>query len=943
MSKIISIFCILAFACIQSIAQTGNIKGTVFDVKSSEAVPFANVIVTGTTTGTTTELDGTYSLDLEPGTYSISVSYIGYADYQMNDVIVTSGQTTALDVKMEEEGQLINEVVVVATTIKNTENALLNIQKLSSNVIDGVSSQSFSRSGDGNAASALSRVTGVAVNDGKDVVVRGLGDRYTKTILNNMELPGIDPDRNNIQMDLFPTNSIDNIVVYKTFTPELAGDFTGGTIDVKLKDFPDDKFMNVSASMGFNSVTTFNSNFQSYNSSSADAFALGANSRSLPINKSQSIGLISNPAALEANTRAFDNNMSVTDGSALPNGGLNISVGNKKEVKKGSLGYILSAGYNNSNQHYDQAIFNDYLKDIDKNVNKLFLSQADTGSVSQNTVLWNTMASFGYKTKKAAYSAGLFHVQTSTKTATEILSTDYFLTSALLDRDVLYYNQRSITNAYLKGSYSFSETLEGDITVSPSISNTNEPDLRTTTYSIDDEGLYTLNYGDGAQVSRIYRGQTENSFNTKANIKKTIELKNGRETVIKGGLAYLNKERNFEVYQYNFRDLAGGPTYSGEPNDLFLTENLYSAQTQSGLYVFGQPDSSNIYLAKYDNIAAYVMNELPITSKLKVVYGLRGEKSIIHYSGERQDAISRETTPDLFFDNRKLLDNLDLLPSVNLTYELMADMNLRLSYSKTLARPSFKEISSAQIYDPVTNRTFIGNPDLVQTYIQNMDIRWEYFFNRGEILSLSGFYKQFENPIEIGAYSAFAPDNITPRNVAEATVYGVEVEFRKNLETIAPFLKPLSISTNLTLVHSEVMMSVEEYESRKVEARTGETISNTRQIQGQAPYVINAGLNYVDKLSGWEGNVSYNVQGKSLRVVGIARNADVYTLPFHALNCKISKQFGEAKKIKAGFAVTNLLNQFKQSQYESFEAEPGLFEYLRPGRTLSASISYRMY
>lgn len=209
-------------------AQTGSVRGLLTDAQSGEPIMFANVLVKETGTGTTTDLDGNYSLTLDPGTYSLEFSYVGYSTLGVTDVEIAAGKDTELNIQITEESQMLDEVVVTAAQIRNTETALLAIQRRAPGLLDGISNQSFKRTGDSDVGSAIKRVTGVSVEGGKHVIVRGLGDRYSKTILNGMDVPGLDPDRNSVQLDIFPTNLVDNIIVYKSFTPDLPGDFTGG-------------------------------------------------------------------------------------------------------------------------------------------------------------------------------------------------------------------------------------------------------------------------------------------------------------------------------------------------------------------------------------------------------------------------------------------------------------------------------------------------------------------------------------------------------------------------------------------------------------------------------------------------------------------------------------------------------------------------------------------
>jgi outer membrane receptor protein involved in Fe transport len=281
----------------------------------------------------------------------------------------------------------------------------------------------------------------------------------------------------------------------------------------------------------------------------------------------------------------------------------------------------------------------------------------------------------------------------------------------------------------------------------------------------------------------------------------------------------------------------------------------------------------------------------------------------------------------------------------------MENMNLRASYSRTVARPSFRENSVAQIYDPIQDRTYIGGIDLVkgtqvkESHIDNFDLRWEYFFNSGKIISVSGFYKHFKDPIEIVAFE-LNPDNVQPRNVGNGKVLGVEFELRKNFAFIHEKLKALSVGTNVTLVTSKIKMSDEEYAGSSGEggrlgnARADEKVNDTRAMSGQSPYMVNAYLNYSNSEIGLDASISYNVQGKRLSVVGSGRVPDVYEMPFNSLNFKISKALGKVQRWQASISAENLLGDDKMKAYESFKAEERLYEFYSPGRTFFVGVAY---
>jgi outer membrane receptor protein involved in Fe transport len=301
-------------------------------------------------------------------------------------------------------------------------------------------------------------------------------------------------------------------------------------------------------------------------------------------------------------------------------------------------------------------------------------------------------------------------------------------------------------------------------------------------------------------------------------------------------------------------------------------------------------------------------------------------------------------------DNDKVLESTDFFPSVNFIYSLNENQNLRASYSRTIARPSFKELSFAQIIDPISNRIFNGSlftyagwdGKLTETRIDNIDLRWEWFLDRGQMLSVSGFYKKFDNPIEL----VRIPEQQTsteyqPRNVGDGDLFGAELEFRKDLGFISPFMEMFNINGNLTLVSSRIAMTEAEYNSRKSYQKTGETIEDTRDMAGQSPYVINAGISYSNPESGLDAGFYFNVKGSTLSIVGAGLFPDIYMEPFNSLNFSLNKKLGREKRTILDFKISNILNEKIESYYQSYNAADQIYSSFNPGISFGIGISYR--
>lgn len=928
--KISTIFTLLFTIIATSLfSQTGTLRGTVYDDSNGDTVPFATVFVKETGSGTDTDLDGAYELNLAPGTYNIVISFIGYADFEISEVVFTADKVEVLDIRMKEQGQMLEQVVVTAKQIRNSEVALATIRRKSVNLLDGVSAQTFEKTGDSNAAEALKRVTGVSIEGGKHVYVRGLGDRYTKTILNGVDIPGLDPDKNGFEMDLLPTNLIDNILVYKSFTPDLPGDFTGGMVNIVTKDFPDTKFTKLSLGIGYNPDMHFNSNFIGQERSGTDFLGFDDGTRRQPIPNDQKI---LNPA-LNDNitsrvTGKFQDNAGIVNRTNDLNKSISFATGN--QIKKGDVkySYLASASYKNNSSYYENAQFNTYIFDEQNHPGeyKLVNDREITGGVGEESVLASALVGGAIKFNNHKISLQALRLQNGISKAANQIDAKSQSSSALLKREILEYAQREVTNFNLSGKHLMKE---GKYTINwsaaPTFINVDEPDIRFTAFEVLDEGKFQIAPSVGADVSRSWRNLKEQNYSGKADLTIDLGIGNEKTNKIKVGFLGTQKNRDFGIQNYIFRiENQSSLNLNGEAANIFNPDNIWTKEDRTGTYVKGGFEPSNTFNATQLLLAGYVMNEIEITKKFKAIYGARIEKATNRYTG--QDNSGSE-----IYNNQIVLDELNVLPSVNLIYALQEKSNLRASYTKTVARPSFKEKSIAQIQDRISGRTFIGNIDLVQTDIDNIDLRYETFGTGGQSFSVSGFYKHFKNPIELESFSDLAPNDFQPKNIAEtANLLGLEVEASKKLDFISDFFSAFTAGANVTVVKTEV--------ERSNSADLPEN-QQMRPMVGQSPFIVNGSIGYKGMDNGWEATGSFNRQAKKLLIAGFGSNADIYDQPFNSLNFKASKKFGLDNKFKLSLGIDNILGDNREQLYEAFSGDTGIFESLNPGRTISVGFS----
>lgn len=917
---------IIAFLTISlSSAQDGVVTGTLYDAEFNDVLSFANITVKGTNKGVVSDFEGKYRLTLKPGTYTLIFSFVGYQTQEITDVVLKANKSVVIDATLKPAAASLNEVVITTTLRSNTESSVLKLQKKSVNVFDGLSSEAVKKTGSSNLAAAVKSVPGVSIEGGKYVYVRGLGDRYTKSVLNGMDVPGLDPDRNTLQLDIFPSSLIENITVYKTLTADLPADFTGGAVDIVTKDFSSRKEFGMNYSAGFNPDMHFNPNFRSEDGSSTDFLGFDNGLRDDPLPLGQRTPQPSeNDLALTDITRLFNPNMSGVQNSSLMDMSLGFNTSNQFDVGSNKLGYIGSLGYQREVTFYEDYTQNFYFKPQELTGFDLLPNRLQEGELSKTSVILSGLAGLTYKTSLSKYKLVLMHIQNGTSTAGDFQQESFVTNAATFQSQNLEYTQKSISNALLTGKHNFKEQsrLSVEWKLNGALSNVHDKDVRSTLFE-EDDGQFIIRPSIG-EPRRIWRKLDEINLSSKLDFDYDHNLLK-KKAKLKFGFAQLYKKRDFQINQYIVR-IQGIPSagFNGDPNRLLIGENLWTPSNSGGTYIFNNFEPANLFESYATNYAAYVSEEFNITERLKSVLGVRFEKFDQFYTGAN-------TQQTIILNNENIIDEADFFPSANLIYALNDKTNLRFSYSRSTARPSFKEASIAQIFDPISNITFNGNIDLRPSYINNFDVRYEIFGDDNSLIAVSGFYKDFTDPIELTIFGIQAVNDIIPRNIGNAIVFGAEVEMRKNLGFLTSILNKFSINTNISVIQSEQTMNDNEFLARQTSARVGESIDNKRQLQGQAPYLVNIGVTYDDSEKGWQGGLFYNVQGETLEIVGIGQVSDVFTNPFHRLNLNVSKAFGEDKNQSFTLGVNNILNDQVQSFYKSFNTTDVLFSNFSPG------------
>ena len=917
-----------------------GITGTVIDGDFNEPLPFANILVLETGEGVTSDFDGKYTFELQAGTYSVQFSFVGYETKIITEIEVTNDEYTIIDVVINSAAQGLEEVVVTVEAKRNTEASVLEIQKKSASLIDGISAQAFKKIGASTIASAVKSVPGVSVQGGKYVYVRGLGDRYSKSILNGIDIPGLDPDRNTIQMDLFPTNMLSNVLVIKSARADLPADFTGGVIDIITKDLPSKEEFSVSVSTAYNPDMHFNDNYLSYTGGSTDFLGFDDGSRKNKIANSF-LGNVFDPRLNQTElgmnlvnriSNQFNPQMAPQVSNSGMNFGFGITYGNQFNFENGhSFGVLGSVSYKSEqtlNENTQDNIFN---FSPNKSVLTFEENRIQSGTIGGQNIIASTLFGMTYKTNTSKIKFNGLHIQNGQSTSGIFRQLTRFSDFIDFNKFNLEYNERSISNGMISGLHNFEESnLKLEWTLSGTLAKVHDKDVRNTTFQ-DEEGIFS--FQENTEPKRIWRTLDENNLVSKVDFTKRFQFLKS-DAVLKFGLFGSLKERDFSIAQYsvssNFTSESDWDNYGGDPNQLFNPSNLIGPNNADGTYINPQTtirQDANIFNAKQQNFAAFISNEFNVTEKLKSIIGLRFENYQVFYTGENSQL-------GQVFENENIINKNNVFPSLNFIYSLKENQNLRVAYSLTTARPSFKEASIAEIYDPLSNLFFIGNINIRPTYIDNFDIRYEAYGENAQLFAFSAFYKNLTDPIEIG-FVAASTSNYKPLNLETANVFGLELEFRKKLGTWFNNLANWNLNLNGTYIISDEKYSEDELKLRQLGLRDGQTLGDSRPLQGQSPYLINVGIEYNNSEKGIQGGLFYNVQGKTLQVVGDGFYPDVFTIPFNSLNFNLIKQFNVNRKL--AFKITNLLNDCRESRFEGFNNESQIFKSRNIGRQFSLS------
>lgn len=887
-------FSLLVLSTGFSFAQNGSIGGQVVDVKTNEAIIGANVVIQGTTVGASTDLDGNFTIaNLKPGNYNLSITYVAYKNQIIEAVVVESGKKTTLQVTLVEDIAELNEVVVTAKRDIATDYSLVTAIKESKLVVSGISSEQIARVPDRDAAQIMQRVPGVSIVDNRFVMIRGVSERYNQVMINKVIGPSTEIDKRSFSFDLIPSGAIDQILIYKSGSADMPGDFAGGVIQVVTKQANQDDYFKVSTSTGFRAGTTFG-DFKESKGSSTDIFGFDNGFRSLPSTFPSTSVLVptSRTSEIRQNAgRSLTNNFDYSTRTAPVDFGMGAEISKGFSIGRAKIGTLTNVSYSNSYQ-FKNVGFDRYLFNA-SSIEKRF-SYAD--SYYENDVRLSGVSNWSATIGNSTFELkNLVNMLGENQTIARE-GVDLFLSEDRLYRNYSYhYQDRFIYTGQLQGTHKLANnSLIIDWVGGYNAVDRNEPDFRrfrTFRLLSSGEENFQMQLPPSAnlfETGRFYSHLSDKGFAQGLNVEKKFGNPSEKRTAsVKAGYYIDSKDREFNarylsyLYPGFFDNMEGERLIRLPLGQIFAPENI---KNQNGFVIEEGTRPSDKYTGSNFLMAGYVMGTLP-AGKFDLTGGLRVEDNLQKLTTSTVDGNLEVNNPIRVF-----------LPSLNVAYNVTDRSLFRLAYSKTVNRPEFRELAPFLYYDFELEQGVQGNPTLKTAQIDNIDVRWEMYPNPGEAISVGAFYKSFKDPIEsILILTTEAPQS-TFGNADFATSYGVELEFKKSLSGLgmSRILRNMFVNLNTSFIFSEVDLGSQATAQQQV-----------RQLQGQSPYLINTGLYYNDDVKNFSASVAYNIFGPRIFAVGDVNFPSIYELPRHSLDLQVAKKFG---KLEAKLNIQNLLN-----------------------------------
>ena len=898
-------------------APTGRIVGRILDAQSGQGIPQVTIQVVGTRLGALSGVDGRYTITRVPaGTVTLHVRLIGYGPKTVTGIMLDANKSTEQNITLDQATVTLAASVITADAARGSSAEALNAQKTATGIVSGITMEQISKSPDSDASQAAQRVSGVTVQRGGSLFVRGLGERYTTTQLNGTRVPSPEPEKRTVPLDLFPSSLLETITTAKTFTPDQQGDFSGAQVEIKTREFPAIRQYTLSTTAGYNAGATGSEVLTAF-TAGGERLANVGDKRNLPsiirsLGNFQGINLTQGDENLLINQ--FRNAWTPSAKTAAPNSSTSFSVGGNDPILGQRIGYLLSGTFSQSTDQRSglvRALAN--RGDTPGSTVEQDRFEGESGSTS---VIWGGLANFS--TLIAGHSRLMFNT-TYRRTADHDARREYGFFenegfNARIDRQ--QYVERSVRSTQVAAEHQFGEAHRFDWALTSSGVSRDEPDRTEFVYVVEPgpggSDVLRWHNSSNAGAVRTFSSLSEDNREGRLNYQLNFGAL-GRQHYIKAGALHRETQRDADTRAYSITaPSATNAIRELSPEELF--DGRLTGANDSLLHIIPLAQGGS-YVAKDRLSAGYLMAEIGLTDRLRLITGARFES----------DRLSVDATSTLGQPVGTENDWSDLLPSAALNVSLSEYQNLRLSVSRTLARPEYRELVPIKSRDVLNGDDLEGNPDLQRTRIDNVDLRWEWYPASGEVLSIGLFAKRFDQPIErvyraAGASSRF----IGFVNAESAENYGVELEARKGLAFMGRLFEPLSVFSNLTLMRSEIDLG----------SNQSAATNPKRRMVGQAPYVLNVGLAYASLSGNTSATILLNRVGDRIEAAGDLPLPDVVQQPRNVMD--FSLRFPVLGSLSGRFDAKNMLD-------EPFKTVQGTVtrEYWQAGRTFQFGLSWK--
>ncbi len=896
-------------ATLAAVKQAGSISGKIIDSRGNPLVG-ASLQVMQKGGNAQSSVDGSYQITLTPGQYTIEVTYVGFQTKRITDIKISEKENTPLNIVMADDAQNLQTVVVTSSYQKASVEGLYARQKSSASTTDGITAEQIARTPDNNVAQVLGRVSGLNIQDGKHVTVRGLSDRYNNVLLNGSQLPSTEPNKRNFAFDIIPSSMIDNVIVHKTATANLSGEFSGGIVEVETRSIPTENFFSIKLGTGINTAAT-GKDFYQPQRGKYDFLAIDDNrkiGKGFNNNEYATLTFANNAADNEKRNEMmalFPNRFKMYNYKGAPLQDYGINAGKVVSFDNGNrLGVVAGITYRN------QQTATEYTDQLE--LARFFRFEGKEYEFSTN---WSAMLNAGYSFGN--HKIGIKNIYSRRLTEQSYLYRgkdlyNGFFVDGIANTPLI----NSIMQNRIEGEHKIG--TKGPILkwhASASRTQRDEPDNKNHVGYSEDSVLYRYVWVQDALTfsSNFFSTFRENRYTWAAETDIPLRFWN-RKQLIKTGYQGSYRDASFEAEIYaikgNNTHFAGLPYYEAFARENFKANQLYYVPylTNPALGV----GKTNGYDGFQRLNAGYIMFDGKPMAALRVIAGLRMEHNI---TANRSSAVSYVGDNPVRTDSLVQIDKIDWLPSATLIYSLSPKTNIRASYFASVARPDLRELSFFTYFE-AQRRTYVTGKDLKPTSIHNADIRFEHYPSPGEIISVSGFYKHFINPIELqmrdlsggGAQVA----EMYYMNLDQATNIGFEVNFRKSLAMFnetSSLLNNLFVSGNFTWMHSKLTLEGKEdiYQNLEGGKKLLIPAQQSRPLWGQAPYLINGGLLYTGEHLGI--NLSYTRVGERIIYGAQSAHFNEWEKARDVLDLQFSYRFGTNNRAEIKLNIADLLNQ----------------------------------